>query len=261
MEASQAPPPPPPPAAPPVQPPPPQRVDVGRVISQMFSLYGAHIVPLLATAAVVFIVAGAVQELLARGSLVLVLLGSVVNLAATALYTGFVVKLVQDVRDGKRDFSIGELLGAATPVIFPLIANGILKGIAVVIGFILIIVPGLILLTIWAVTAPAIVVERRGIIEAFGRSRELVRGDGWSVFGVIVIAFLIALVIGFIFGAIGTAIGEAGNVILGTIGAIIAAPISALVSSILFFDLGGGSSAPSAPQDAGPTTAPEPPTA
>ena len=57
----------------------------------------------------------------------------------------------------------------------------------------LLIVPGLFLLTIWAVTAPAIVVERRGAIEAFGRSHELVRGEGWTVFGAIVVAFLILI--------------------------------------------------------------------
>ena len=39
---------------------------------------------------------------------------------------------------------------------------------------VLLIVPGLILLTIWAVIAPVIVVERSGVIDAFRRSRELV---------------------------------------------------------------------------------------
>ena len=56
----------------------------------------------------------------------------------------------------------------------------------------LLIIPGLILLTIWAVFAPAIVIERIRVIDAFGRSRELVRGNGWPVFGVIIVAFLIA---------------------------------------------------------------------
>jgi hypothetical protein len=35
------------------------------------------------------------------------------------------------------------------------------------------------------------VLERRGVFESFGRSRELVRGHGWQVFGAIVIGFLI----------------------------------------------------------------------
>jgi hypothetical protein len=175
------------------------------------------------------------------------------------LYTGYVVKLVQDVRDGRLDQSIGELFSAAAPFILTLILNGIIFGIAVAVGFFLLIVPGLILITIWAVVAPSIVVENRGAIEAFGRSRELVRGEGWSVFGAIVLAFLIVFAIAIVAGILGAAIGDdAGRVIVGTIGNVIAYPIAALVSSILFFDLGGGGGAATAPA-APPPVAPPPP--
>jgi hypothetical protein len=91
------------------------------------------------------------------------------------------------------------------------------------------------------VVAPAIVVEGRGAIEAFARSRGLVRGDGWAVFGAIVLAYLAVLIVSFVSAGIGDAIGgDAGHIILGTIGDILAAPILALVASMLFFDLGGG---------------------
>ncbi len=112
------------------------------------------------------------------------------------------------------------------------------------IGLFLFIVPGLYLLTIWAVTAPSIVVERRGAIEAFGRSHELVKGDGWTVFGAIVVAFLILMGFGLIAAAIGAAIGNlAGAIIFGVVANIIAAPFAALVASVLFFNLRGSSPA------------------
>jgi hypothetical protein len=38
-----------------------------------------------------------------------------------------------------------------------------------------------------------IVLENRGAIEAFGRSRELVRGHGWNVFGTIAIGIGIGI--------------------------------------------------------------------
>ncbi len=95
------------------------------------------------------------------------------------------VELVKDVRDGRRDQAIGDLFSAAAPFILPLIGFGILFGIGVAIGFILIVIPGLILLTFWSVGAPAIVVEGIGPIDAFGRSWRLVRGNAWSVFGVL----------------------------------------------------------------------------
>jgi hypothetical protein len=233
------------------------RVDVGRILSETFSIYGAHAGPLLGTAAVVFLAVGLLQGLAgASGSLALVLLASVVAIVGSTLYGGFVVKLVEDVRDGRRDSSTEELLRSAAGVIGSLIGNGILKGIAVAIGLIALIVPGLILLTIWAVTGPVIVVERKGAMDAFGRSRELVKGEGFPVFGVIVVVFLIGVLISVITGAVGAAAGDAGRIVLSIVGSIIAAPITALASAVLYFDLVGGRPPAPAPDlvDAAPPT-------
>jgi hypothetical protein len=234
-----------------------RRIEPGRVIGQAFETYQAHAGPLLGGALLVIGIAGVVEALLSvSGSIILGILGALVGLAAGFLYTGYVVKLVQDVRDGRRDFSVGELFSHATPYLGTLILAGILAGIAIAIGFVLLIVPGLILLTIWAVISPSIVVEDKGVFEAFGRSRELVRGHGWQVFGAIVLAFLIIVVVGIVASLIGAAIGDAGFVILRVIGNVITAPIWALVASILFFDLGGGAGAPTAPETPGTPEAP-----
>jgi hypothetical protein len=232
------------------------RIEPGRVIGEAFETYQNQVGPLLGGALIVIGIAGVIEGILAiTGSLVLVVLGLLVGLAASFLYTGYVVKLVQDVRDGRRDFSVGELFSHAAPYVGTLILNGILAGIAIAIGFVLIIVPGLILLTIWAVIAPSIVVEDKGVFEAFGRSRELIRGHGWQVFGSIVLAFLIVFAVGLVASIIGAAIGDVGRVILGTAANVATAPVAALVSSILFFDLGGGAGAMAAP--AGPALASE----
>ena len=255
MEAATPAPPPPPPASEGQS----GRIDVGKVLGETFSIYGAQAATLLGTAAVIFVIVGLIQGLAAAsGGLLLVLLGSVVAVVGSTLYGGFVVKLVDDVRDGRRDDTTGDLLRAASGFILPLIGNGILKGIAVAIGFVLLIVPGLFLLTIWAVTGPAIVAERRGAMEAFGRSRELVKGDGWPVFGVIVIVFIIGFVINMVAGAIGSGMGDAGSIILSIIASIIAAPITSLAAAVLFFDLGGGG--PQAPPPAGEPIDVAPPT-
>jgi hypothetical protein len=106
------------------------------------------------------------------------------------------------------------------------------------------------------VVAPSIVVENRGVGEAFGRSRELVRGNGWNVFFTILLTLLIVVIVSLLFAIIGAVIGDAGRVILGAVGNILVVPVAALVSSILFFDLGGGgvSATPAAPADpAAPT--------
>lgn len=228
------------------------RIEPGRVIGEAFETYQSQAGPLLGGALIVIGIAGVIEGILAiTGSFILVLLGVLIGLAASFLYTGYVVKLVQDVRDGRRDFTVRELFSHAAPFVGTLVLNGILAGIAIAIGFVLIIVPGLILLTIWAVIAPSIVVEDRGVFEAFGRSRDLVRGHGWQVFGAVVLAFLIVFVVGLVASIVGAAIGNVGQVILQTAASVATAPVAALVSSILFFDLGGGS-APTAVPEAPP---------
>jgi len=235
------------------------RIEPPRVIAEAFQTYRSQAGALLGGALILIGIAAVASGIFANtDSLVLLSLGILITIVAGVLYTGYVVKLVQDVRDGRRDFSVGELFSAAAPYIGTLFLNGLLAGIAITIGLILVIVPGLILITIWAVIAPVIVIEDRGVIEAFGRSRELVRGNGWNVFGVIVLAFLIVVAVSIVASLIGSALGEGGRVALQAIANVLTAPIAALVAGILFFDLGGGQGAQTTPPEA-PAEPPAPP--
>jgi hypothetical protein len=235
-----------------------RRINVGNVISETFSLYGHNAVALLGSAIVVFVIVGVASGLLQNaGGFVLATIGAIVQFAGHALYTGFVVSLVADARDGRRDQTIGDLFSSAAPAIGALILFGILFGIGVGIGLVLLIVPGLILLTFWSVGAPAIVIERAGPIEAFGRSWHLVRGDPWSVFGTLVVVLLIVIALGVILGVIATPIGDGATVVAAIVSGVITAPIFALAVSVLFFDLGGGRAA----EPAAPATSPPPPPA
>lgn len=97
-----------------------------------------------------------------------------------------------------REASFGDCAMTGLRVVVPLFLLGILLGLGVTFGFLLLIVPGIILYLMWAVAAPALVVERTGVIEAFGRSSYLTSGARWKIFGL----GLIMLVIYWIFSAI-----------------------------------------------------------
>lgn len=232
-----------------------ERVDVGAVISRAFSIYGAQAGTLLPLAFAVFLVVGVLQGVLTGA---LVLIATLVSLVAGTLYSGMVVRLVEDVEDGRRDWSAGELIKSVTPVLVPLILAGLLVGVMAVVGFILLIVPGLLVLTFFAVTAPAIVVERLGVMEGLRRSRELVKGHAWPVFGVLVITILIVIVVNFIFGVIAGAAGNdtAARIIATVIASTVTAPISALVGAVLYFTLRGSGAAPGVGPTADATGAP-----
>jgi hypothetical protein len=66
---------------------------------------------------------------------------------------------------------------------------------AVLGGLLLFVIPGICLSVMWSVCVPVIVIERAGPLAALGRSRELIRGYGWGVFGRLVGLTLIQSVV------------------------------------------------------------------
>ncbi len=220
-----------------------KQISVGGVLGETFSIYGQNAFALIGGAIAVFVIVGLASGLLQNeGGLILGTLAAIIRLVGYAIFTGFVVRLVQDIRDGRRDHSVGDLFSSASAAIVPLIAFGILFSIGVGIGFLLLIIPGFFLITMWSVGAPAIVVEDEGPIGAFGRSWSLVRGDGWAVFAVLVVVLLIVIAVGVVLGAIATPIGdgEAATLVAAIISSVITAPVFALAVSVLYFELGGG---------------------
>ncbi len=236
-----------------------RKLDVGSTLSQIFSTYGQQAGVLLPLAFGIYLVV-AIVTAISAGSFLLALVAYVLSLVAGFLYQGTVVSLVRDVQDGRRDSSVGQLLEETWPVVLPLIGAGVLAGIGIVIGFFLLIVPGLILLTIWSVIAPVIVVERSGAIDAFGRSRALVKGNGWQVFGVIVVVYLIVLIAAFVLSAIAIGISDsvAMRALFSLIASTLTAPIAALSASVIYFNLIALQAAAPAASDPA-TAAPLPP--
>jgi len=243
------------------------RLDVGGVIRRVFDTYVEQAPVLLPASAVVFVITGIVSALLIAAAPGLALLALLLSLVATTLFTGMVVELVADIQDGRRDHTPGQLLRTATPVLVPLILVGIVAGIGIVIGFLLIIVPGLILITIWSVAAPVVVLEQPGVFAALGRSRELVRGNGWQVFGVIFVLFFLVLFVSSGIEIAADAAGTAAGLIARVVVGVLSAPLSALAAAVLYFELrrfdaavpaGGAAPVAEHPPATSPATPPDP---
>lgn len=86
--------------------------------------------------------------------------------------------------------TMGESIMAGLRAAVPLLLLALLTAVAISIGLVLLIVPGVILYVLWSVAAPALVEERLGPLEALGRSRHLTSGARWKVFGLILILFV-----------------------------------------------------------------------
>ncbi|MEA2456651.1 MAG: hypothetical protein QOI45_2913, partial [Thermoleophilaceae bacterium] len=168
------------------------KLDTARVFERIFTIYREQFTLLIPAALVLFLPVAILNGILATsGGVVIALASAAIALIATYWFQGMVVEAVVDILDGRRDHTVGSLFSSASPFIGRLIGAGILATIIVIIGFVLIVVPGLIALTFLALVAPAVVIDRLGVTDALRRSRELVRGDAWRVFGVIVVLFLL----------------------------------------------------------------------
>jgi len=57
----------------------------------------------------------------------------------------------------------------------------------------------------WCVAVPVYVAERPGIIESFGRSAELTRGNRWRIFALFVLYVVVLIILEAVLGLFGTA--------------------------------------------------------
>lgn len=209
------------------------------VIGEAWQLYKAHWRHLLTFSFVVYVGVALIGALL---TVLLTwfgaLLAGVLSLIALFWLQAALVKAVDDVRDGRADLSLGQTFSQAQEHLTSVAVAAILAGLAIVLGLILLIVPGLVLMTWWAVIIPVIVLEKRSAGEAFTRSRELVRGNGWGVFGVIVLMILLLIGFSLVLGLILSPLADwlqsfVSQIVSGTI----TAPFIAIVLTMLYFRL------------------------
>jgi hypothetical protein len=164
------------------------------VLSEAWALYRRHAAHFILISFAIFLVISVITALLswALGT-VGIIIGLIFSMFGTFLLQAALVKAVQDVRDGRVDLDLRQTVSAVLPVLGAVAAASILASIGIAIGFVLIIVPGLILLTIWSLIVPEIVIGGAGALESFGRSRQTVRGYAWNVFGTYILVFLMLI--------------------------------------------------------------------
>lgn len=242
-------------------------IHVPTVIREVFRIYVDDAPILMPAAAVVCAVSSVLGTLLIGSGLALLAL--IIGVVAVTLFTGMVIELVAAARAGRRDVSAGHLLQEARPAfgelvlvevavsiavgfvvaigidfVAALLVGGILSGgdsvvgivVAVAIGLAVFGVPALFLQTVWSLAAPVVVLERPGGLRAMRRSRELVRGNRWKAFQVVVLLVIaIGVAITGVDFVVGVFAGSTARLLALVVLGIPSAPIPVLAQAVLYF--------------------------
>ena len=114
--------------------------------------------------------------------------------------------------------SLNDSFNVALTRFLPIIGLTILEGLGFWIGFMLLIIPGVMLMIRWFVAVPVCIVERLGPFECMKRSAQLTKGHRWKVFGIMILLYVGAGIVNQIITYTLTAVG---GTMLGLFGTLI----------------------------------------
>ncbi|MDT4972030.1 MAG: hypothetical protein QOG22_2173 [Pseudonocardiales bacterium] len=180
-------------------------------------------------------------------------IGAVLGTVLSGLLAAVVTQDVLGVRITARQ-ALTRLRGRIWALLGLAVASTVLQ----TLGLIVLAVPGIWLWGLWAVAVPAMVVERTTIRGALARSRQLVTGMWWRVWGIRALAYLLASLLGIVvsvpFLALASAVTGSGGlltsstsgspavyVLIISVGSVLSAtltePVRAGIDALLYVDL------------------------
>lgn len=154
---------------------------VGEILDGAFALYRRHFVLLVLTAAAVFVPLGLI-------GMVVPLLGFMGSILAPFLINGALIWAASEFIH-EREITMGAALKVGLKRLVPLAIMSLAYGLIVSIGFVLLIIPGLMALVYFFAYQQIVVIERR--LNFLDRSVSLVKGGFWKCTAVVLIATII----------------------------------------------------------------------
>ena len=195
---------------------------IGRVIDRTFSVVRRNLVAFLIAALLIMAPVLAIDlyngtpSSFGAKSFALRALAALIQFACTYLLQASLVQSTITDLNGERA-ELGQALSAGFNLVLPVTVIVVLSILGLLVGTLLLVVPGIMLAMAWSVAVPVKVVERTSIKDSFGRSLYLTRGYRWRIFGLVVIYFIISVLLGFVAALImGVSLVGAGQALHNT---------------------------------------------
>ena len=219
-----------------------QRVelDANAVLKEAWRLYKRLFTRSVLMGAVVLGVMHLFQALAGSSSsgFVITVLGVVLSVAGIALLQGGLVEIVRGLHtDGDDEASITEVLARVSGKIWKLVWLSIVSALGIGLGFLLFVVPGVVLMTRWAISVPVAMLEEGSARDALRRSREIVSGNGLSVFKVLFAVGALTALVQIPFGLAAAGAGPFNWWLASTLASALTAPYAAHALIVVYYGL------------------------
>lgn len=233
-----------------------RRLDVGQMLQDLFNVFSRNLGPL---AMLGVLLTGIPTALLNLSNIYAEQYPAVIPLGLLGFFAAFVGRpilygavIFMTVRDlDGEPASLPECLAAGRRRWGSLLGLMIVSGLAIGVGIVLLIVPGVYLALRWAVAGPSMVLSGRGISDSMERSATLTEGRRWAMFLVYAVVYVMLIVLAVLVGLVGFGLNSVAPKYLV---AIVLAPLPtvcldltfAVVAAVLYRRLRGDAEGPPA---------------
>jgi hypothetical protein len=235
-------------------------LSIGEILTQTFNLYSRnfvqYVIPFLAAGILTGLVTIAVrstifiptaplhptsQQLLAWfptyliASVTSVFLSGIVSWIANSFTTGITIKFTSDMLEKGRA-TLQTSFNFTLTKVLSLLAASLITGILIFLGFVALIVPGVILALMFSLVYPAIMLEGTGVLGSLYRSRFLVSNRWLNTFGLLFLLGIIIAILNGVFVLVASPFGVFSPLISGILTALIT-PIFAIAITLYYYSM------------------------
>jgi hypothetical protein len=237
-----------------------RELSIGEILTQTFNLYSRnfvqYLIPFLAAGILTGLVTVAVrsalvipvaplypssQQFLAWLPTYLTVLATsafltgIVSWITNSITTGITIKFTSDKLE-KGQANLNTAFTFTLPKLFSLLAASIITGILIVLGFVALIVPGVILALMFSLVYPVIMLEGTGVLGSLSRSRVLVSNRWLKTFGLLLLLGIIVAIFNGIFVLIASPFGVVSPLISGILTTLIT-PIFSIAITLYYYSM------------------------
>jgi hypothetical protein len=240
---------------------PTRELNIGEIITMTFGLYSEKFIQYL----IPFLIAGAITGILTMVISAVIIIPATLSPTATpeeilawlpgyfaavlalAIVTGIIGWIISMITQGIGVKFTADTLekGQATLLtsfnftvskLLSLLAVSIITGTLIVIGFIALVIPGIILAIIFSLVVPAIIIENTGALESLSRSRLLVSHRWLKTFGLLLLLYVIIGIVSVLLGIISAPFGIAATLVSSMLAAFIQ-PILPIALTLYYYSM------------------------